>query len=148
MSDWRLVYSDAAGELHEHPKLVPLGGTFGDTRPLGRLIPLPDGATLCMMPGCTPLACDGSGRHVLLRPGQAYAVGALLPTGFARRFLPAYQKEPGAPHLPLFGYTAVAARNGRLYAAAMPIDHAWTWRPAYFNTPHLPSPVARLRTAH
>ena len=148
MSDWRLIYSDVAGELHEHPSLGPLGGTFGETRVLGRLIPLPDGATLCMMPGCTPLGRDGRGRHVLLRPGRAYAVGALLPTGFARLFLPAYQKEPGAPPLPLFGYTAVAARHGRLYAAALPIDDAWTWRPADFNTPDLPSRVARLRAAH
>src|SRR5919204_403287 len=52
MSDWRLVYSDAAGEVHEHPTLGPLGGTFGATRALGRLIPLPDGATLCMVPRC------------------------------------------------------------------------------------------------
>src|SRR5918912_494372 len=117
MSDWRLVYSDAAGARRADPPLGPLRGTFSESRALGRLIPLPEGATLCMMPGCTPLGRDGSGRHVLFRPGRAYAVGALLPTGFARLFLPAYQKEPGAPPLPLFGYTAVAARHGRLYAA-------------------------------
>src|SRR5579883_1327704 len=105
MSDWRLVYSDAQGNLREHPTLGPLGGTFGETRPLGRLLPLPDGATLCMMPGCTPLGRDGAGRHVALRAGRDYAVGALLPTGYARLFLPAYTKEPDAPYLPLFGYT-------------------------------------------
>src|SRR5579875_1831876 len=148
VSEWRLVYSDAHGELREHPTLGPLGGTFGGTRSLGRLLPLPDGATLCMMPGCTPLGRDASGELVSLRPGKDYAVGALLPTGYARLFLPAYQKEPDAPYLPLFGYTAVAARAGRLYAAALPVDDAATWRPADFSTPDLSRRVARLRDAH
>jgi len=148
MSEWRLVYSDAGGELQEHPALGPLGGAFRDTRPLGRLVPLPDGATLTMMPGCTPLGLDGDGAQVLLEPGRDYAVGALLPTGYARLFLPAYQKEPGAPHLPLFGYTAVAAREGRLYAAALPVDGAATWRPADFSTPDLRERVAALEGAH
>lgn len=145
MSDWRLVYSDTAGEMREHPTLGPLGGTFGDTRPLGRMIPLPEGATLCMMPGCTPLGHDAEGRHVPLRSGRACAVGALLPTGYARLFLPAYRKDEGAPNLPLFGYTAVAARNGRLYAAALPVDDAATWRPRDFNTADLSERVAGLQ---
>lgn len=148
MSEWHLVYSNAAGALREHPTLGPLGGTFGETRPLGRLIPLPEGATLCMLPGCAPLGRDAAGHHVSLRPGKDYAVGALLPTGVARLFLPAYAKEPEAPYLPLFGYTAVAARNGRLYAAAMPIDGAETWRPADFNTPDLSTRVAAFRAEH
>ncbi len=148
MSDWRLVYSDAAGELREHPTLGPLGGTFGDTRPLGRLVPLPDGATLTMLPGCTPLGRAADDAHVPLRQGKDYAVGALLPTGYARLFLPAYQKEAAAPYLPLFGYTAVAAREGRLYAAALPVDDAATWRPAGFSTPDLHRRVERLARAH
>src|SRR5581483_10372540 len=145
MSEWRLVYSDAAGELREHERLGPLGGTFGGTRALGRLLPLPDGATLCMLPGCTPLGHDAAGHAVSLRAGRDYAVGALLPTGYARLFLPAYRKEPGAAYLPLFGYTAVAARGGRLYAATLPVDDAATWRPRDFNTPDLPARVAALR---
>jgi len=148
MSEWRLVYSDAAGELREHPALGPLGGTFGDTRALGRMVPLPDGATLTMMPGCTPLGRGDDGSHVPLRQGKDYAVGALLPTGYARLFLPAYHKEPQAPHLPLFGYTAVAARDGRLFAAALPVDAAATWRPTSFSTPDLHKRVARLQQEH
>ncbi len=148
MSDWRLVYSDARGELREHPRLGPLGGTFAATRAVGRMIPLPAGATLCMMPGCTPLGHDRQGGQVLLRPGRDYAVGALLPTGYARLFLPAYHKEPDVEPLPLFGYTAVAARNGRLYAAAARVDDAATWRPADFTTPDLAARVAGLRAEH
>ncbi len=148
MSDWRLMYSDGEGVLYEHPDLRPLGGTFGDTRPLGRLIPLPDGAALCMLPGCTPLGLDDSGHQVTMQEGKDYAVGALLPTGFTRLFLPAYVKEPGTEPLPLFGYTAVAARGDKLYAAAMPVDAAATWQPANFNTPDLDARVAGLRDAH
>ncbi|HZS90784.1 MAG TPA: radical SAM protein [Chloroflexota bacterium] len=148
MSEWRLVYSDPQGNMREHPTLRPLGGTFGGTRLLGRLIPLPEGATLCMLPGCTALGADADGNTVSLRSGRDLAVGALLPTGVARLFLPAYAKEAGAAHLPLFGYTAVAARNGRLYAAAVPVDDAATWRPSDFNTRALRTHIATMRARH
>jgi hypothetical protein len=148
MSEWRLVHSDAYGQLREHPTLGPLGGTFGASRPLGRLMPLPEGATLCMMPGCTALGTDDHGTVVSLRPGRDLAVGALLPTGLTRLFLPAYAKIPGAVPLPLFGYTAVAARNGRLYAAALPVDDAATWRPGDFNTRDLGTRVDSMRAQH
>jgi molybdenum cofactor biosynthesis enzyme MoaA len=71
-----------------------------------------------------------------------------LPTGLARLFLPAYAKEPGAAPQPLFGYTAVAARNGRLYAAAMPLDDAATWCPRDFNTRDLGERVTSMRAHH
>ena len=148
MSDWRLVCSDSDGRIREEPSLGPLGATFGSVRPLGRLMPLPDGASLCMMPGCTPVARAADGRHVAMRAGTDHAVGALLPTGYARLMLPAYRKEPAATHLPLFGYTAVATRRGRLYCAAVPLDVAATWRPADFNTPELDGLVENTRAAH
>jgi pyruvate-formate lyase-activating enzyme len=72
-------------------------------------------------------------------------VGALLPTGYARLALPAYTKAPGAAHLPLFGYTAVAAVEGDLYAAHVPIDAPGTWDPADYGTCDLRARVeARL----
>jgi pyruvate-formate lyase-activating enzyme len=100
------------------------------------MVPLPVGATVALVPGCRALAEDASGRTISLLEG-ARPVAALLPTGFTRLLTPAYEKEPGAAHVPLFGYTAVAALNGRLFAAALPLDPGGSWDPATHNTSDL-----------
>jgi hypothetical protein len=137
MSEIRLLYARPDGTLLEHPVLRPAGQTFGEAVPLRALCPLPAGATLCQLPGCTAQGYDARGRMHTLRPGRDLAVGALLPTGYARLLLPAYRKEAGAAYLPLFGYTAVAAVDGELHAAFMPIDAPGSWEPANYNTPDL-----------
>jgi pyruvate-formate lyase-activating enzyme len=112
------------------------------------MAPLPAGATLCQLPGCTAQGYDARGVLRTLRPGRDLAVGALLPTGYARLTLPAYVKAPGAAYLPLFGYTAVAAVGGELYAACQPIDAPGTWDPAEYSTPDLRARVeARVAEA-
>ncbi len=124
----------------------PAGLTFSAPAPLTTLLPLPPGATLCQMPGCTAQGYDARGVLRTLRPGRELAVGALLPTGYARLLLPAYQKS-SADALPLFGYTAVAAVDGELYAAYAPIDAPGTWDPADYNTADLKERVAARTTA-
>jgi pyruvate-formate lyase-activating enzyme len=137
MSAARLLYAQPDGTLLEHPKLRPSGLNFhGSERPLAWL-PLPAGATLCQMPGCTAQGYDARGSLRTLRPGRDLAVGALLPTGYARLSLPGYAKVPGAGHLPLFGYTAVASVGGSLCAAYEEIDAPGTWDPEQYNTSDL-----------
>jgi hypothetical protein len=119
--------------------------TFGRLVARPVLRPLPAGATLVQMPGCTAVGFDARGRARVLRPGRDLAVGALLPTGHARLLLPAYEKQAPAPALPLFGYTAVAALDGALYAASTPIDAPGTWDPADFHTADLAGLVERRR---
>jgi len=141
----RLLYARQDGTLLEHPTLRPAGLSFGAPAPLRRLLPLPAGTTLCQMPGCTAQGYDAHGRLHTLRPGRDLAVGALLPTGYARLLLPAYVKALGAGELPLFGYTAVAAVDGAFHAAYSPIDAPGTWDPAAYSTPDLQGRVgARL----
>jgi hypothetical protein len=148
MSDARLLFAHADGTLFEHPTLRPAGLTFGATTPLRDFLPLPEGATLCQLPGCTAQGYDARGRLHTLRVGRELAVGALLPTGYARLFLPGYTKAPGAPDLPLFGYAALAALGGALYVAAVPIDAPGTWDPAAYSTVDLPERVqTRLAAA-
>ena len=74
-------------------------------------------------------------------PG-ARPVGALLPTGFTRLLTPSYVKEHGTPHMPLFGYTAVASLHGKLFASALPLDPGGSWDPAIHNTTELADLVA------
>jgi pyruvate-formate lyase-activating enzyme len=135
----RLLYARPDGTLLEHPHLRPAGLSFHTRAPIPVECwkPLPTGTTLCQMPGCTAQGYDARGDLHTLQPGSALAVGALLPTGYARLLLPAYEKSAGAEYLPLFGYTAVAAVGGEIRAAYVPIDAPGTWDPAEYHTPAL-----------
>ncbi|MCL6639475.1 MAG: radical SAM protein [Firmicutes bacterium] len=81
-------------------------------------------------------------------PAPVYAVGALLPQGYTRTLLPACRREKDGPPLPLFGYTAVAARGGKIYAAARRTEDPGPWDPVHYNTEQLPQLVRRKLRAH
>ncbi len=108
------------------------------------LIPLPEGATLTMMPDAAPIGFDQAAGEFLLvdenpykkKSEPVYAVAALLPQGFTRLLLPAVQC--GETKLPILGYTAVGVEKGRLVVAAAPTDEHRRWHPKYFNTDDLP----------
>jgi len=142
-----MVYATDDGELHEDRALQALGASGLFSVPLGRMIPLPEGATTALMPGCRALGRDGAGNPVLHPLMGARPVAALLPTGYTRLLTPAYHKEPGADHVPLFGYTAVASLHGKLFAAALPLDPGGAWDPATHNTTDLPELVRDRQTA-
>lgn len=151
-----LAVADSAGRLYEYPHLGPAGRAGESLVPLGAedLIPLPEGASLTLLPGRAALGVSAAGtfRRAGRLPGvegPLFAVGALLPMGFARTYLPAAFATRAAPPLPLFGYTAVAFRGGELYAAAVQVEpDTTTWHPRHYNTPDLPERVAALRRAH
>ena len=144
---WRLVTASEDGELHENRDFLACGASGFELRPLGRMTPLPTGSTVVMMPGCAAIGMDQSGSFAPV-DGARLAVGALLPTGHTRLLTPAYEKLPDADHLPLFGYTAVAALNGKLFASAMPLDPGGYWDPALHNTSDLPALVENAVGAH
>ena len=127
-----LVYCTPEGEIREEPRLRALA--FGN-QPLEStdLIPLPDGVTLSMMPDRLAVGEKLSGeRRVILR-SRGWAAAALLPIGYTRTLLPAYEKVPDTEPLPFFGYSAVAGMNGRLYVAALRTDDPRKWHPGAFN---------------
>ncbi len=107
------------------------------------LIPLPEGATLTLMPCTAPVGFDKeTGEFLELdenpykkRSEPVYAVAALLPQGFTRLLLPAC--EPEGDPLPILGYTAVGLEKGKLVVAAMPTDEHKRWHPRHFNTSEL-----------
>ncbi len=127
-----LVYCTPEGEISEEPRLRAL--TFGN-RPLDatELIPLPDGVTLAMMPDRLAVGKNRGGEQLALPASRGWAAAALLPIGYTRTQLPAYEKVPGTEPLPFFGYSAVAGMNGRLYVAAMKTDDPRKWHPRVFN---------------
>jgi wyosine [tRNA(Phe)-imidazoG37] synthetase (radical SAM superfamily) len=144
---WRLVYATDDGELHEDESLFALGASGLHSVPLGRMIPLPEGATVSLLPGSRVVGRALDGREVTHPAPGARAVAALLPTGFTRLLTPAYVKDIDAGHMPLFGYTAVASLHGKLFAAALPLDPGGAWNPALHNTDDLPALVQARVTA-
>lgn len=128
----RLVYCTPDGEIREEPRLRALA--FGN-QPLEStdLIPLPDGVTLSMMPDRLAIGERLSGERRVIPRSRGWAAAALLPIGYTRTLLPAYEKVPDTEPLPFFGYSAVAGMNGRLYVAALQTDDPRKWHPRAFN---------------
>jgi len=101
---------------------------------------------------------------------RIYPVGVLLPQGFTRFLLPGFKRPSNARRssavgsaangadvstsidagaittsvvpLPLYGYTAVGMRHGRLVVAALQTDEHHKWNPRFFNTPDLKERVS------
>jgi len=127
-----LIYCTPEGEIREEPRLRALAY---DNHPLesSDLIPLPDGVTLSMMPDRLAVGENRSGERKVIDLARGWAAAALLPIGYTRTMLPAYEKVPDTDPLPFFGYSAVAGINGRLYVAAIQTDDPRKWRPRAFN---------------
>lgn len=121
-----VVYSTPDGEVGERRTLRAIDFT-GAPLSASDLIPLPDGVTLSMMPQRLAVGVDTSGKRVTLGERQGWALAALLPIGYTRTRLPAYEKTPGTEPLPFFGYSAIAGMHGRLYVAAVRTDDPERW---------------------
>src|SRR4030042_3422735 len=113
----RLILSDPEGNIFDHPSLR-LSGRSGNRFLLpspSELVPLPKGSQIFTLPGRIPIGWDEEKRSFVpsrkVRLGKkevvATAVAAFLPPGYIRTFLPAAKREPKAPTLPLWAYSAV-----------------------------------------
>ena len=142
-----LLYATPEGEIREEQRLQAL--SFGD-RPLQEadLMPLPTGVTLSMMPDRQAVGLRRSGTRSVLPSSRGWAVAALLPIGYTRTLLPAYEKVPDTEPLPFFGYSAVAGMNGRLYVAAIKTDEPRKWHPHSFNRQKLERLVQEKQAAY
>jgi pyruvate-formate lyase-activating enzyme len=133
-----LAYSDARGRVYFDATKTPLadGGIVRPVQP-AELIPLPPGAIVSMLPGRSPTLA--AGRAVPRRT----ALGVLLPAGYTRTLLPAFQRKAAAPQLPLFGYTFACVVNDELAVAAMRTDEGEDWQPRHFAAGELEGIVAQ-----
>jgi pyruvate-formate lyase-activating enzyme len=76
-----------------------------------------------VLPARHPLPASRADRYVL---------AAVLPAGYTRLLLPAYQEDADAPALPLYGYTFACAVDDRLMVAAAKTDESESWQPRFF----------------
>lgn len=121
-----VVYSTPEGEVGERRSLRALDFNGRPLTPHD-LIPLPDGATLSMMPQRLAVGQTATGERQVVSERHGWALAALLPIGYMRTRLPAYEKTPGTEPLPFFGYTAIAGWRGGLYVAAVQTDDPERW---------------------
>ncbi len=135
-----LAYADARGRIFFDDASVPLADG-GDVREARRdeLMPLPEGSVPAMLPSRAPLLAVGRSA------GRRTALAVLLPAGYTRLLLPAYVEAPGAPTLPLFGYTFACVVDDALHAAAMRTDASEDWTPRRFGVGELEGLVAARR---
>lgn len=129
------LFADDNGEIFDEPNFAGLG-KIGDKNVVLKetdLIPLPEGADLMLLPERKALGYK-NGKIVEI-DGQA--VAAILPAGYTRTYLPAYNDNFEVKQLPLYGYTAVVLFQDELHVAAIKTDDDAKWNPVGFNTPQL-----------
>ncbi len=145
-----LLFSRTCGEWLDFKPLQMLG-RLGDELVVPEkteLMPLPQGATLTLVPGRRPIGMDKKGNILSLSKNpynedseeEIFAVAALLPQGFTRTLLPAIVDS--GPTLPLLGYAAVGVEeDGTLVVGAMQTDEDHRWNPKFYNTEDLPEKI-------
>ncbi len=152
MAAFKLLVADPKGTVFEHPTLLATMRSDETILPAhGRPIPLPPHAKLAHLPGRLPVGIDpATWEPVLVRDfevdGRRFtptAVGAVLPPGYTRTFLPGEVKA-GGPVLPQWAYTAAAWGRLGPVVWALHTDRRTHWSPARFSTPE----VKRLVKAH
>ena len=153
----RLLFADDRGRVYDHPHLLAAVRSGDDVlRPPERPVPLPEGATLTFLPGRRPVGLDPeSGALTVVREVKVggrtlvpHAVGAALPPGWTRTFLPAAARPPlasvaDAPVLPQWAYTAAGLGAAGPVAWALHTDRRAHWSPRAHSTPELPRLVRR-----
>lgn len=132
-----LAYANARGEILFDEAALPLADDGVLRLPRREeLISAPDGVLPTLLPGRRPRVTRGQAK-------RRTALGVLLPAGYTRLLLPAYIREPGAPVLPLFGYTYACVIDGLLHVAAARTDAREDWRPRRFAKGELEAKIAR-----
>ena len=116
------VHSDRSGSLviaTDYTAAMSDGSSIG---PLGHAVRLPAGTDVVPLPGRIGIGLDRSGRARDLGAGR-FGVAAIVPIGYLRIGLPAYEEDPVAPPLKPRGYAAVGAdADGELVVAAIALD--------------------------
>jgi molybdenum cofactor biosynthesis enzyme MoaA len=137
----QLIYADESGSLYTEPSLLAVGINGRQAEVADQnWIDLPSGGEVLLLPGRLPLGYDEVNGTVEAIEGST-AVAAILPVGLTRCLLPGYEMHIRR-ELPLFGYTAVGAADGRLKVAAIKTDEDLKWNPVYYNTLDLQKLIA------
>ena len=141
----KLLFADSKGKVMEHPYLIATLRSGEELiPPQDKPIPLPSAGRLVHLPGRLPVGFNpDTGELELVREMKVggktivpNAVGALLPPGYTRTFLPGEVKADG-PILPQWAYTAAAWTEDGPVAWAIHTDKRSHWNPEKYSTPEM-----------
>ena len=92
------LYADETGEIYDAPGFAGMGRTGMDNVLLKPedLIPLPESADLMFLPDRLAVGTSPEGETM---PITGRAVAAILPAGYTRIYMPAYEKAEEAESL-------------------------------------------------
>jgi len=150
-----LLVADPAGKVLEHPRLLATVRSGDEVLlPPEPPVALPEGGRLVQLPGRRPVGVDpDTGALVLVSEFQLGrrrfvpdAVGALVPPGWTRTYLPGEVKADG-PVLPQWAYTAAGWDATGPVTWALHTDRRTHWDPERFSTPELKARVRSVRAA-
>jgi pyruvate-formate lyase-activating enzyme len=145
----RLLLADPHGKVLDHPYLLATVRSGEELLlPPERPAALPPGGRLVHLPGRLPVGIDpktGEFEPVRrFRVGKVefepHAVGALVPPGFTRLYLPGEVKARG-PVLPQWAYTAAGWSAKGPVAWALRTDRRTHWSAERYSTPALKGQV-------
>lgn len=135
----RLLIAAPGGDVFEVDEFAMAGRSGSRYRlpDLDELVPLPEGSTLFTLPQQTPVGWR-NGAFETVNFGDGYhAVSAFVSAGYTRTLLPASERLPGAPVLPLWAYTAVGWKENRFWVSAIMTDSDPRGRPeSYYDESH------------
>lgn len=132
-----LAYCDRAGHIYYDAARTPLAdGGIVRTANADELIAAPPGTVEMILPGRLAQTTRGTVRG-------RYSLAVILPAGYTRLLVPAYVAQPGAPALPLFGYTFACVVDDELHVAAMKTDESEDWQPRRFAAGELEAILER-----
>ncbi len=138
------LYADENGEVFDAPNysgVGRIGNEFVELKPQD-LIKLPESVDLMFLPNRKAVGLKNNKISTI----KGQAVSAILPAGYTRTFLPAFEKdEKNSKILPLYGYTAVVLYRDELHAAAIYTDENHKWNPIHYNTRDLKKFVRRVK---
>lgn len=129
------LIANSKGEVRELPGFSALaqnGSCLKEPEP-HEVIPLPEGAHLYLLPDRIPLARKKGG----IVPTTGIPVAAILPQGYTRTLIPAYEPRKKNSWLPYFGYTACFFQSETIYVAALNTQADPKWDPQSFKQPLL-----------
>ena len=117
-----MLMADAQGNIFDDPELLMVcrrGGEWGLPRP-DELMPLPEESELFLLPGRRAVGLDPESGEIVA--GDGVAVAAFAAPAHTLSAHPAFQRDGGAPLLPLFAYGAVGFARGRFHICARRVD--------------------------
>ena len=149
MAQWpTTLTADHDGKVTDIPELFAAGrsGRSIHRLDLTSLIPLPAGSTLYLLPGRHAVGYRSTESG--LQRVNTTAVAAFLPPGYTAAYLAAFEREPDAPPLPLFCYSAVCWYRDSFHVSAIHVDDDQKHDPSSFDMSEVRKQVKLMLGKH